>query len=80
MLAGTFGDLARLPDAPVAEVGIAAALDVLLDTLLARTVLVPAAFLSIGERVWWPVQCSRKARLSYRRELLRKLRSPHFWM
>jgi putative drug exporter of the RND superfamily len=27
---------------------------VLLDTLLVRTVLVPAALLTIGERVWWP--------------------------
>jgi putative drug exporter of the RND superfamily len=56
VLAGTFGDLARLPNAPVAEVGIAVALGVLLDTLLVRTVLVPAAFLSIGDRVWWPAR------------------------
>ena len=27
---------------------------VLLDTLLVRTVLVPASLLTIGERVWWP--------------------------
>ncbi len=54
VLAATFLDLTRLPDAPVAEVGIAVALGVLLDTLLVRTVLVPAAFLSIGQRVWWP--------------------------
>jgi len=54
VLAGTFADLTRLPNAPVAEVGIAVALGVLLDTLLVRTVLVPAAFLSIGPRVWWP--------------------------
>ena len=60
VLAGTFGDLARLPNAPVAEVGIAVALGVLLDTLLVRTVLVPAAFLSIGERVWWPVRKPRQ--------------------
>jgi len=60
VLAGTFGDLARLPNAPVAEVGIAVALGVLLDTLLVRTVLVPAAFLSIGERVWWPARKPRQ--------------------
>ncbi len=47
VLAGTFA-LTRLPSAPVAEVGIAVALSVLLDTLLVRTVLVRAAFLSIG--------------------------------
>jgi putative drug exporter of the RND superfamily len=27
---------------------------VLLDTVLVRTVLVPASLLIIGERVWWP--------------------------
>jgi putative drug exporter of the RND superfamily len=64
VLAGTFADLTRLPNAPVAEVGIAVALGVLLDTLLVRTVLVPAAFLSIGPRVWWP---SRPARRDGRR-------------
>jgi putative drug exporter of the RND superfamily len=56
VLAGTFAALTRLPNAPVAEVGIAVALGVLLDTLLVRTVLVPAAFLSIGPRVWWPTR------------------------
>jgi putative drug exporter of the RND superfamily len=54
VLAGTFAALTRLPSAPVAEVGIAVALGVLLDTMLVRTVLVPAAFLCIGPRVWWP--------------------------
>jgi putative drug exporter of the RND superfamily len=56
ILGATFADLARLPNAPVAEVGVAVALGVLLDTLLVRTVLVPAALLTIGERVWWPAR------------------------
>jgi RND superfamily putative drug exporter len=54
VMAGTFAALAQLPDVSVAEVGIAVALGVLLDTLLVRTVLVPASLLIIGERVWWP--------------------------
>ena len=61
VLAGTFADLARLPNAPVAEVGIAVALGVLLDTLLVRTVLVPAAFMAIGPRIWWPSRPRRQA-------------------
>ena len=61
VLAGTFAALTRLPNASVAEVGIAVALGVLLDTLLVRTVLVPAAFLSIGQRVWWPARSAREA-------------------
>jgi putative drug exporter of the RND superfamily len=54
VLAGTFADLLQLPSVPIAQVGIAVALGVLLDTLLVRTVLVPASLLTIGERVWWP--------------------------
>jgi RND superfamily putative drug exporter len=56
VMAGTFAALAQLPDVSVAEVGIAVALGVLLDTLLVRTVLVPASLLIIGERVWWPTR------------------------
>jgi RND superfamily putative drug exporter len=56
VMAGTFAALAQLPDVSVAEVGIAVALGVLLDTLLVRTVLVPASLLILGERVWWPTR------------------------
>jgi RND superfamily putative drug exporter len=56
VLAATFADLARLPNVPVAEVGTAIAIGVLLDTLLVRTVLVPASLLAIGNRVWWPAR------------------------
>jgi RND superfamily putative drug exporter len=54
VLAGTFLTLAQIPQVNIAEVGTAVALGVLLDTLLVRTVLVPASFLTLGERVWWP--------------------------
>jgi RND superfamily putative drug exporter len=53
-MAGTFVVLAVLPSVLVAEVGIAVVIGVLVDTLLVRTVLVPASILVIGERVWWP--------------------------
>lgn len=55
LMAGTFAALAHLPDVSVAEVGIAVAVGVLLDSLLVRTVLVPASLLVMGERVWWPM-------------------------
>jgi len=54
VLAGTFAALTQIPEVAIAEVGTAVALGVLLDTLLVRTVLVPASLLTIGERVWWP--------------------------
>ena len=54
VLAGTFAALTRIPQVDITEVGTAVALGVLLDTLIVRTVLVPASLLTIGERVWWP--------------------------
>jgi RND superfamily putative drug exporter len=54
VMAGTFAALTQLPSVPVAQVGIAVAVGVLLDTLLVRTVLVPATLLTLGERAWWP--------------------------
>lgn len=56
VLAATFTNLARLPYIPVTEVGSAVAIGLLLDTLLARTVLVPASILTIGDRIWWPAR------------------------
>lgn len=56
VLAATFAGLVREPTVYLTEVGTAVALGVLLDTLLVRTVLVPASLLTIGERVWWPVR------------------------
>jgi RND superfamily putative drug exporter len=56
VLAATFTNLARLPYVPVTEVGSAVAIGLLLDTLLARTVLVPAVVLTIGNRIWWPAR------------------------
>ena len=54
ILAATFAALAQLPSVSVTEVGTAIAIGVLLDTLLVRTVLVPAALITIGDRIWWP--------------------------
>jgi putative drug exporter of the RND superfamily len=56
VLAGTFAALTQIPEVSITEVGTAVALGVLLDTLLVRTILVPASLLTIGERVWWPHQ------------------------
>jgi putative drug exporter of the RND superfamily len=56
VMAATFAALAQLPYVSVAEVGMAVALGVLLDTLLVRTVLVPATLLTLGDRVWWPAR------------------------
>jgi putative drug exporter of the RND superfamily len=56
VMAATFSALTLIPAVAVAQVGVAVALGVLLDTILVRTVLVPASLLTIGERVWWPAR------------------------
>jgi RND superfamily putative drug exporter len=61
VLAATFAALVREPTVYLTEVGTAVALGVLLDTLLVRTVLVPASLLTIGERVWWPARPGHQA-------------------
>ena len=62
ILAATFAALAQLPSVSVTEVGTAVTLGVLLDTLLVRTVLVPAAFLTIGPKIWWPTPTGTPSR------------------
>jgi putative drug exporter of the RND superfamily len=62
VLAGTFAALTQIPEVSITEVGTAVALGVLLDTLLVRTVLVPASLLTIGESVWWPARVGRDGR------------------
>jgi RND superfamily putative drug exporter len=54
VLAGTFAVLGTLPVVTFAEIGVAVALGVLLDTLVVRPVLVTALNLDLRGRTWWP--------------------------
>ena len=54
LLAAVFAVLGVLPLVVLAQLGIVIFVGVLLDTLLVRTVLVPALTLILGERFWWP--------------------------
>ncbi|MEV0455516.1 MMPL family transporter [Catellatospora methionotrophica] len=54
VLAATFAALAVLPLVFVVEIAFAVAFGVLLDTLLVRSLLVPALTVDIGRFVWWP--------------------------
>ncbi|WP_083459969.1 MMPL family transporter [Jiangella muralis] len=61
VLAGTFAVLATLPVVAFAEIGIAVALGVLLDTLIVRSILVTALNLDIGRFMWWPSDLYRRS-------------------
>lgn len=54
LLAAVFAVLGVLPLIALAQIGLIVCVGVLLDTLLVRTVLVPALVFILGERFWWP--------------------------
>ncbi|MGW6442082.1 MMPL family transporter [Lentzea sp. NPDC055074] len=54
VLAATFAALAVLPILFLTQLAFIVAFGVLLDTLLVRSLLVPALSVDIGGRIWWP--------------------------
>lgn len=62
VLAATFSALAVLPLVVLVELGVAVAAGVLLDTIVVRSLLVPALAYDIGPKVWWPGRLSRTNR------------------
>ena len=54
LLAAVFAVLGVLPLITLTQIGIIVCIGVLLDTLLVRTVLVPALAFIAGEKFWWP--------------------------
>ena len=54
LLAAVFAVLGVLPLVVLAQLGVVICVGVLLDTLVVRTVLVPALALVLGDRFWWP--------------------------
>ncbi|MFD2763096.1 MMPL family transporter [Micromonospora eburnea] len=59
LLAAVFAVLGVLPLITLTQIGIIVCLGVLLDTLLVRTVLVPALAFVLGDRFWWPGRIRR---------------------
>ena len=54
ILAGTFAALATIPIDILVELGLAVAFGVIIDTVIVRSMLVPALITLVGDRVWWP--------------------------
>jgi RND superfamily putative drug exporter len=61
LLAAVFAVLGVLPLITLTQIGIIVCVGVLLDTLLVRTVLVPALAFIAGDRFWWPRRIARSS-------------------
>jgi RND superfamily putative drug exporter len=54
VLAATFAALAVIPLLFLAQLAFIVAFGVLVDTLVVRSLLVPALVHDVGRRTWWP--------------------------
>ncbi|MET9389776.1 MMPL family transporter [Streptomyces sp. NPDC006624] len=61
VLAATFAALMVIPLAFLVQIAFIVAFGVLLDTLVVRSLLVPALMIDIGPRAWWPSSLARRA-------------------
>jgi putative drug exporter of the RND superfamily len=64
VLAATFGILAGLPLMFMVQLGVLVAVGVLIDTVVVRSLLVPALTLDIGPVSWWPGRPARPGRVA----------------
>ncbi len=61
VLAATFAALGVIPILFLAQIAFVVAFGVLLDTVVVRSLLVPALTYELGRRAWWPSRLSRAA-------------------
>lgn len=62
VLAAVFAALGVLPLVTLGQLGLIVGVGVIVDTLVVRTVIVPAIFALVGDRIWWPGRLRRPAR------------------
>jgi len=62
VLAATFAALAVIPVLFLAQIAFIVAFGVLLDTIVVRSLLVPALTIDIGPKIWWPAKMSHAKR------------------
>ncbi|MFC7846236.1 MMPL family transporter [Streptomyces sp. NPDC057382] len=60
VLAATFAALMVIPLAFLVQIAFIVAFGVLLDTLVVRSLLVPALVIDVGPRAWWPSALARR--------------------
>ncbi len=61
VLAATFAALGVIPILFLAQIAFVVAFGVLLDTVVVRSLLVPALTIELGRRAWWPSRLSHRA-------------------
>ena len=54
VLAAVFAALGVLPLVTLGQLGLIVGVGVIVDTLVVRTVIVPAIFGALGDKIWWP--------------------------
>ena len=54
VLAAVFAALGVLPLVTLGQIGLIVGLGVVVDTFVVRTIIVPALFSLLGDRIWWP--------------------------
>lgn len=54
VLAAVFAALGLLPLVTLGQIGLIVGIGVLVDTFVVRTLVVPAIFAIVGDRMWWP--------------------------
>ncbi|WP_314323351.1 MMPL family transporter [Paenarthrobacter ilicis] len=68
VLAATFAALGVIPIMFLVQLAFIVAFGVLLDTVLVRSLLVPALAYDIGSKIWWPSKLGRSSRDAVIRE------------
>ena len=61
LIAAVFAVLGVLPVVALTQIGVIVCIGVLLDTLVVRTLVVPALVFLTGDRFWWPSRPAAKA-------------------
>ncbi|HWK77652.1 MMPL family transporter [Microbacterium sp.] len=62
VLAAVFAALGVLPLVTLGQLGLIVGVGVVVDTLVVRTVIVPALFGVLGDRIWWPRNVAKEPR------------------
>lgn len=65
VLAAVFAALGVLPLVTLGQLGLIVGLGVIIDTMVVRTIIVPAMFSIFGDRIWWPGKSPQRRRATF---------------